>query len=51
MFSFSYILLCLLVGLWGMNRKIGFALTFVLSLLLTPVIAALILLVTKEKTQ
>lgn len=40
-----YVLLCLLVGFLGRHRAVGFAGCFVLSLLVTPFIMALVLLV------
>jgi hypothetical protein len=50
MFLLYYILVCVLVGLLGRKRKSGFSITFVLSLFFTPVIVAILLLVTKERT-
>ena len=49
MFFIYYLVICLLVGLLGMNRKSGFLLTFLLSIFLTPVITAILLLLTKER--
>ena len=40
-----YVLLCLLVGYLGRSRAVGFAGYLVLSLLLTPFVMALVLLV------
>lgn len=40
-----YAALCALVGYLGRNRSVGFAGYFVLSLLLTPLVMALVLLV------
>lgn len=44
-----YALLCLLVGYLGRRREIGFAGFFVLSILLTPVITSLILLISGQR--
>jgi hypothetical protein len=41
-----YIIFCLLVGLCGSQRRMGFLGTFVVSLLVTPVIVLIILLLT-----
>jgi hypothetical protein len=41
-----YIAFCVLTGLCGMNRRMGFIGTFLLSLLVTPVIVLLVLLLT-----
>ena len=40
-----YLLLCLLVGYMGRNRAVGFSGYLVLSLLLTPFLMSLVLLV------
>ena len=45
-----YVVFCILVGLLGMKRKSGFSITFLLSLFFTPVIVAMLLLVTKERS-
>jgi hypothetical protein len=42
---FVYLLLCLLVGYLGRSRSVGFAGYLVLSLLVTPFVMALVLLV------
>ena len=44
-----YFALCLLVGYLGRKREIGFAGFFVLSILLTPLITALILLISGQR--
>jgi hypothetical protein len=49
MIFFYYLVACLIVGFFGRNRKSGFALTLILSLIVTPVITGLLLLVTKER--
>jgi hypothetical protein len=41
-----YVIFCLLVGLCGIARRIGFFATFILSVLFTPVLVLLVLLVT-----
>jgi hypothetical protein len=41
-----YLLFSILVGLCGSQRRMGFTGTFLLSLVITPVLALLILLVT-----
>lgn len=50
MFLLYYIAVCILVGFLGRKRKSGFSVTFVLSMFFTPVIIAILLLVTKERT-
>lgn len=42
----AYIVFALLVGLCGSQRRMGFTGTFLLSLVVTPVIALVVLLVT-----
>ena len=42
----AYLLFSILVGLCGSQRRMGFTGTFLLSLVITPVLALLILLVT-----
>ena len=44
-----YVLLCILVGYLGRKREIGFAGFFILSLLLSPLITALILLISGQR--
>jgi hypothetical protein len=46
-----YILLCLLMGLMGMNRKFGFWGYFFGSIVLTPVIGLLLLLASDPRKQ
>jgi len=41
-----YILFCVLTGLCGSQRRMGFLVTFLLSIVLTPVIVLLVLLLT-----
>jgi hypothetical protein len=42
----AYLLFCILVGLCGSQRRMGFTGTFLISLVVTPVIALLVLLIT-----
>jgi len=42
----AYLMFCLLVGLCGSQRRMGFTGTFLLSLVITPLFALLILLIT-----
>jgi hypothetical protein len=42
----AYLVFCILVGLCGSQRRMGFTGTFLLSLVITPVLALVILLVT-----
>jgi hypothetical protein len=42
----AYLAFCLLVGLCGSQRRMGFTGTFLLSLVITPVVALLVLLIT-----
>ena len=42
----AYLLFSILVGLCGSQRRMGFTGTFLLSLVITPVLALLVLLVT-----
>jgi hypothetical protein len=42
----AYLVFALLVGLCGSQRRLGFTGTFLLSLLITPVLALVVLLVT-----
>ena len=44
-----YVLLCILVGYLGRKREIGFAGFFILSILLSPLITALILLISGQR--
>jgi hypothetical protein len=46
-----YVITCLLTGLFGRQRRMGFIGTFVLSLLLTPVIVLLVLGITGPAPQ
>ena len=42
----AYLVFCILVGLCGSQRRMGFTGTFLLSLVITPVLALVILLIT-----
>ena len=42
----AYLVFCILVGLCGSQRRMGFTGTFLLSLFVTPVIALVVLLIT-----
>jgi len=42
----SYIVFCILVGICGSQRRMGFLGTFIVSLFLTPVIVLIVLLLT-----
>jgi hypothetical protein len=42
----AYIIFCVLVGLCGSQRRMGFTGTFILSLLITPLIVLIVLLLT-----
>jgi len=46
-----YLLLCIVVSWFGRDKAIGSVGFFVMSLFLTPMVVALILLVTAEKTK
>ena len=41
-----YILFCLLAGLCGSHRRLGFFGTFIISIVLTPVLVLLVLILT-----
>jgi hypothetical protein len=41
-----YLVFCLLTGLCGIHRRIGFLGTFILSLFITPVVMLIVLLLT-----
>jgi hypothetical protein len=41
-----YIVFCILVGICGSQRRMGFTGTFILSMLVTPVIVLIVLLIT-----
>lgn len=41
-----YILFCVLTGLCGSHRRMGFFVTFLLALVVTPVVVLLVLLMT-----
>lgn len=41
-----YVVFCILVGICGSQRRMGFIGTFILSLILTPVLMLIILLLT-----
>jgi hypothetical protein len=42
----AYLVFCVLVGLCGSQRRMGFTGTFLLSVVITPVIALMVLLIT-----
>jgi Na+/melibiose symporter-like transporter len=42
----AYIIFCILVGLCGSQRRLGFTGTFLLSLVITPVLMLIIVLIT-----
>ena len=42
----AYLSFCILVGLCGIHRRMGFTGTFILSIFLTPVLMLIILLIT-----
>ena len=42
----AYLLFCLLVGLCGSQRRMGFTGTFLLSIVITPLLMLLVLLIT-----
>lgn len=48
-YVFTWIVLALLVGALGSNRKIGFAVAFFLSIVLSPLIGFIITIVSKDK--
>jgi hypothetical protein len=41
-----YVIFCLLTGLCGINRRMGFLATFIIALLVTPIPVLLVLLLT-----
>jgi hypothetical protein len=45
-FVVLYVLFCILAGLCGMHRRMGFFGTFLLSLVVTPVVVLLVLVLT-----
>lgn len=44
-----YLLVCILVGAFGAKRPIGFVLTTIIAIFITPPVMALILLLTAPK--
>jgi hypothetical protein len=44
-----YLVFCILVGLCGTQRRIGFFGTFLLSFLVTPIVVLIVLMVTAPK--
>ena len=42
----AYLVFCILVGLCGSQRRMGFTGTFFLSLFVTPLVAVIVLLIT-----
>ncbi|MCQ2171188.1 MAG: hypothetical protein MJZ17_00315 [Bacteroidales bacterium] len=49
LFLFINVILCILVGRLGKNRKIGFTWSFIFSLLLSPLIGIIITLLSKKR--
>ncbi|WP_299295533.1 hypothetical protein [uncultured Tateyamaria sp.] len=47
----AYVALCAVVGYWGRNWNIGFAGCFVLSLLLTPLLVGVFVLISAPRTE
>ena len=47
----AYLVFSILVGLCGSQRRMGFTGTFILSLLVTPVVALIVLLITGPSRQ
>ena len=47
----AYVLLCLVVGFFGRKRAIGFPGMFVASVLVTPLVMGLVLILTAPKIQ
>lgn len=45
----TYLALCAVVGLFGRDRALGFGGAFVISIILTPLIVAIMLLLTQPK--
>jgi hypothetical protein len=43
---FLYVVFCILVGICGSQRRMGFTGTFIFSLLITPVLVLIVLLMT-----
>jgi hypothetical protein len=41
-----YLVFCILVGLCGSQRRMGFTGTFIMSMLITPLVALIVLLLT-----
>jgi uncharacterized membrane protein len=46
-----YVAFCLLAGMCGTNRRMGFLGTFLMSLIITPVIVVLVLILTAPATR
>jgi hypothetical protein len=44
--TFVYLIFCILVGIAGSQRRMGFTGTFIFSLLVTPVVVLIVLLLT-----
>jgi hypothetical protein len=44
--AISYVILCLIIGLFGRNRRMGYFGTFMLSMLITPLIMMVVLAMT-----
>jgi len=45
---FAYFIACLIVGIYGSERRFGFLGSFIGSILATPLIVFLVLLITKK---
>jgi len=45
-----WIVLCFIVGIWGNSRKIGFWKSFILSLLLSPIIGFIFVALSERKS-
>ena len=48
-FLVAYVVLCLVVGVFGRGRAIGFPGVFVVSFVVTPLLMALVLILTAPK--
>jgi hypothetical protein len=49
MHLFVYLIICLVVGMLGRHRSVGFVGFFLISVFLTPVVAIIVLLLAVEK--
>ncbi len=50
-YSFLYLVVCALIGYWGRDRKFGFWGYFIAALLLTPMVGAVIVLVSDKRVR